>query len=262
MKIKLFTIPNLLTLSNLFCGSVAVVSALVWGDLKLAFGLMVLAAVFDFFDGFAARLLNQSSPIGLQLDSLADDISFGLAPAAIMYSLYQWMPGIWLPEGYPGLVVFVFTACAALRLAKFNIDDTQRTEFCGLPSPAAAMLCGSLGLLFETSGLELPREAISAIAVVVGLLMISNVRMFALKFHGFGWKGNELRYGFIIAARRGAGPPPRGPRPAGARAPPSSCAVTPCRRSSCCISSFRWCGGLPAGQKAVGKPNSCIFKIF
>ena len=61
------------------------------------------------------------------------------------------------------------------------------------------MLCGSLGLLFETSGLELPREAISAIAVVVGLLMISNVRMFALKFHGFGWKGNELRYGFIIA---------------------------------------------------------------
>ena len=168
MKIKLFTIPNLLTLSNLFCGSAAVVSALVWGDLKLAFGLMVLAAVFDFFDGFAARLLNQSSPIGLQLDSLADDISFGLAPAAIMYSLYQWMPGIWLPEGYPGLAVFVFTACAALRLAKFNIDDTQRTEFCGLPSPAAAMLCGSLGLLFETSGLELPREAISAIAVVVG----------------------------------------------------------------------------------------------
>lgn len=120
MKIKLFTIPNLLTLSNLFCGSAAVVSALVWGDLKLAFGLMVLAAVFDFFDGFAARLLNQSSPIGLQLDSLADDISFGLAPAAIMYSLYQWMPGIWLPEGYPGLAVFVFTACAALRLGEIQ----------------------------------------------------------------------------------------------------------------------------------------------
>ena len=204
MKIKLFTIPNLLTLSNLFCGSVAVVSALVWGDLKLAFGLMVLAAVVDFFDGFAARLLNQSSPIGLQLDSLADDISFGLAPAAIMYSLYQWMPGIWLPEGYPGPMARCFFACctvfSALRLAKFNIDDTQRTEFCGLPSPAAAMLCGSLGLLFETSGLELPREAISAIAVVVGLLMISNVRMFALKFHGFGWKGNELRYGFVVTA--------------------------------------------------------------
>ena len=199
MKIKLFTIPNLLTLSNLFCGSVAVVSALVWGDLKLAFGLMVLAAVFDFFDGFAARLLNQSSPIGLQLDSLADDISFGLAPAAIMYSLYQWMPGIWLPEGYPGLAVFVFTACAALRLAKFNIDDTQRTEFCGLPSPAAALLCGSLGLLAERNGLVLPREAVLAVAAAAAWLMVSGIRMFALKFHGFGWRGNELRYSFLAA---------------------------------------------------------------
>ena len=200
MKIKLFTIPNLLTLSNLFCGSVAVVSALVWGDLKLAFGLMVLAAVFDFFDGFAARLLNQSSPIGLQLDSLADDISFGLAPAAIMYSLYQWMPGIWLPEGYPGLVVFVFTACAALRLAKFNIDDTQRTEFCGLPSPAAGLFCASLGLLHAEGMLSLPYEAVLLAAAATAWLMISPIRMFALKFHGFGWKGNELRYGFIIAA--------------------------------------------------------------
>ena len=199
MKIKLFTIPNLLTLSNLFCGSVAVVSALVWGDLKLAFGLMVLAAVFDFFDGFAARLLNQSSPIGLQLDSLADDISFGLAPAAIMYSLYQWMPGIWLPEGYPGLAVFVFTACAALRLAKFNIDDTQRTEFCGLPSPAAALLCGSLGLLAERNGLVLPREAVLAVAAAAAWLMVSGIRMVALKFHGFGWRGNELRYSFLAA---------------------------------------------------------------
>ena len=200
MKVRLFTIPNLLTLSNLFCGSVAVVSALVWGDLKLAFGLMVLAAVFDFFDGFAARLLNQSSPIGLQLDSLADDISFGLAPAAIMYSLYQWMPGIWLPEGYPGLVVFVFTACAALRLAKFNIDDTQRTEFCGLPSPAAALLCGSLGLLAERNGLVLPREAVLAVAAAAAWLMVSGIRMFALKFHGFGWRGNEVRYLFLLAS--------------------------------------------------------------
>lgn len=199
MKIKLFTIPNLLTLSNLLCGAFAAVAALVWGDLTLAFGLMILAAVFDFFDGFAARLLGQSSPIGLQLDSLADDISFGFVPAAVMYVLYQRMPGIWLPEGNLGLVVFVFAAFAALRLAKFNIDDTQRTEFCGLPSPAAALLCASLGLLAETYGMSIPREAVLAVAVAVGLLMVSNVRMFALKFHGFGWKGNELRYAFIIA---------------------------------------------------------------
>ena len=204
MKVRLFTIPNLLTLANLVCGSGGGVMALSGGRLTTAFCLMILAAVFDFFDGFVARLLGQSSPIGLQLDSLSDDISFGLLPASILYVLYGRMPSLWLGEGpaaaAAAYAVFVVAAFAALRLAKFNIDDTQRTEFCGLPSPAAAMLCGSLGLLFETSGLELPREAISAIAVVVGLLMISNVRMFALKFHGFGWKGNELRYGFIIAA--------------------------------------------------------------
>ena len=200
MKIKFFTIPNLLTLSNLLCGSVAAVAALVWGNLTLAFGLMVLAAVFDFFDGFVARLLNQSSPIGLQLDSLADDITFGFLPAAVMYGRCRRMPGVWLPEGNLGLVVFAFTAFAALRLAKFNIDDTQRSEFCGLPSPAAAMLCASLGLLAECYGLTLHRETVLAVAGGVGLLMISNVRMFALKFHGFGWKGNGLRYTFILVS--------------------------------------------------------------
>ena len=199
MKIKLFTIPNLLTLSNLFCGSAAVVSALVWGDLKLAFGLMVLAAVFDFFDGFAARLLNQSSPIGLQLDSLADDISFGLAPAAIMYSLYQWMPGIWLPEGYPGLAVFVFTACAALRLAKFNIDETQHTEFCGLPTPANALFFISLGWIKVKTGFDLGYWLLLLIPVMSWLL-VSPVRMFAFKFQHFAWKGNGVRYVFIVSA--------------------------------------------------------------
>ena len=203
MKIKLFTIPNLLTLSNLLCGMIATVAILTDGDLHLAFWLLVLAAVFDCFDGFTARLLHQSSPIGLQLDSLADMVSSGVAPTAVMLTL-AWQAGSswWAADtaGPWSWIVLLLAVGTALRLAKFNIDDTQRTEFCGLPSPAAAMLCGSLGLLFETSGLELPREAISAIAVVVGLLMISNVRMFALKFHGFGWKGNELRYGFIIAA--------------------------------------------------------------
>lgn len=199
MKIKFFTIPNLLTLSNLLCGSVAAVAALVWGNLTLAFGLMILAAVFDFFDGFTARLLDQSSPIGLQLDSLADDITFGFAPAAAMYVLYQRMPGVWLPEGALGLVVFAFTAFAALRLAKFNIDDTQRTEFCGLPSPAAGLFCASLGLLHAEGTLSLPYEAVLLAAAATAWLMISPIRMFALKFHGFGWRGNRLRYLFLGA---------------------------------------------------------------
>lgn len=199
MKIKLFTIPNLLTLANLLCGSVAAVAALVWGELTLAFGLVVLAAVFDFFDGFVARLLHQSSPIGLQLDSLADDVSFGFAPAAVMFALYGQMSGVWLPDGEAGLVVFLFTACGALRLARFNIDDTQRTEFCGLPSPAAGLFCASLGLLHAEGMLSLPYEAVLLAAAATAWLMISPIRMFALKFHGFGWTGNRLRYLFLGA---------------------------------------------------------------
>lgn len=199
MKIRLFTIPNLLTLSNLLCGSFAALSALTYGNLSLAFGLIVLAAVFDFFDGFAARLLHQSSPIGLQLDSLADDITFGFAPAAVLYTLYGRATALVLPDAaWIGLLVFLFAACAALRLARFNIDDTQRDEFLGLPSPAAALFCASLGWIAERYGIAFSREAVLAAALVMAVLMLVGVRMFALKFHGFGWRGNELRYGFIL----------------------------------------------------------------
>lgn len=201
MKIRLITIPNLLTLSNLLCGSLAAVMALSFGDLTTAFALIVAAALFDFLDGFVARLLHQSSPIGLQLDSLADDITFGFAPAAILFALYDRMPGLTGLDQifWPAFGVFFFTACAALRLAKFNIDDSQRTEFCGLPSPAAALFCASLGLIGERYALPIPREATLAAAMIFGLLMVSPLRMFALKFHGFGWRGNEVRYAFLLA---------------------------------------------------------------
>lgn len=199
MNIRLFTIPNLVTLMNLLCGSVAAVAALVFGDLTLAFWLVVAAAVFDFLDGFVARLTGQSSPIGLQLDSLADDISFGFVPAAVLYCLYERSAGIWLPDtGHAGLAVFIFSAFAALRLARFNIDDTQHTEFRGMPTPAATLFCISLGLLAEARGLRLSREAILLTAAVLSWLMVSPVRMFALKFQGFGWQGNRLRYVFIL----------------------------------------------------------------
>ncbi len=202
MKIKLFTVPNMLTSMNLLCGAVGVVVVLTQGALSAAFALMTAAAVFDFFDGFAARLLRQNSPIGGELDSLADDISFGLLPAVILYVLYGRMAALWLPAGTVSEIaafgVFVVAVFAALRLAKFNIDDTQHTEFCGLPSPAAALLCGSLGLLAERNGLVMPREAVLLVAVLVAALMVSPIRMFSLKFEGFGWKGNELRYGFLL----------------------------------------------------------------
>lgn len=199
MQVKLFTIPNLLTLSNLLCGSLGIVAALSYGNLTAAFLWMAAAAVFDFFDGFAARLLRQEGPIGGELDSLADDISFGFLPAAVLFVLYERAAGGWLPE-WAGVFVFVLAACAALRLAKFNIDDSQHAEFCGLPSPAAALFCASLGLLAERYGLAVSREAVMLAAWAVGALMVSPVRMFALKFAHYGWKGNEIRYSFLAVS--------------------------------------------------------------
>lgn len=202
MKIRLFTVPNLLTLMNLMCGAVAALAALALGDLRLAFWLVVAAAVFDFMDGFAARLLHCPSPLGVQLDSLSDMISFGFAPASILVALYGRSEAL-LPWSEPVqtagvLLLYLLTAFSALRLAKFNIDETQHTEFCGLPTPAAALLCASLGLLAQGDGPLFAREWLLLLAVVLGLLLISPIRMFSLKFHGFGWSGNRLRYLFIL----------------------------------------------------------------
>ena len=199
MKIKLLTIPNLLTLSNLLCGAFALVAVLAHGDLTLAFWLMILAAVFDFLDGFVARLLRQSGPLGVQLDSLADDITFGLLPAAILFVVGERMPTLFTLPQWTLWAVFVLAAFSALRLARFNIDDTQHTEFRGLPTPAAALFCASLGMLAERDLLTIPCEAVLALAAVLSLLLVSPVRMFSLKFHGFGWAGNELRYAFLAA---------------------------------------------------------------
>ncbi|MDE5623174.1 MAG: CDP-diacylglycerol--serine O-phosphatidyltransferase [Alistipes sp.] len=199
MRIRLFTIPNLLTLSNLVCGSLGAVAALTRGDLTAAFLWMAAAALFDFFDGLAARLLRQEGRIGAELDSLADDISFGFLPAAVLYVMYGRTAGGWLPD-WAAAIVFVLAACAALRLAKFNIDESQHTEFCGLPSPAAALFCASLGLLSERYGLAPSRETVVLVACAVGALMVSPVRMFALKFPHYGWKGNEIRYSFLAVS--------------------------------------------------------------
>lgn len=200
MKIRFFTIPNLLTLANLLCGTGAAAAVLAYGDLQLAFWLLVAAAIFDFFDGFAARLLKQSSPIGVQLDSLADMVSSGVTPAFILLTLAQQSPETIFAAHNHSIAtwcVFALTACSALRLAKFNIDDTQHTEFCGLPTPAAGLFCASLGLLHADGIYSLPYEAVLLVALVAAGLLISPIRMFSLKFHGFGWAGNQLRYLFL-----------------------------------------------------------------
>jgi CDP-diacylglycerol--serine O-phosphatidyltransferase len=202
MKIKLFTIPNLLTLGNLVCGASATIVLLTEGDFHLAFWLIIASAVFDFFDGFAARLLNSTSAIGVQLDSLADMVSFGLVPAVAMFcwcqqSLSAWSLPACVAEYIPYLTLII-VAFSALRLAKFNIDDSQHAEFCGLPTPANGLFCMSLAMLASEGEILLARELIILLSTVMAILLISPVRMFALKFKGFGWEGNELRYFFIM----------------------------------------------------------------
>ncbi len=201
MKIRLFTLPNLVTFGNLLCGCMAVVSALVWNDLTLAFWFVIGGAVCDFFDGMVARLMGISGPLGVQLDSLADDISFGFAPSAVLFVLFNRLNAGLLPE-WVGYTVFLFAAFAALRLAKFNIDEEQHTEFRGLPTPAATLYVVCLGWSVEHAGLygQINAWGVLIVAWSMALLMISSIPMFSLKFKRFGWRGNEMRYLFMVAS--------------------------------------------------------------
>ena len=196
-------IPNTITCCNLFSGCVATCMAFS-GEPGKALLFIILGAVFDFFDGMTARLLHVSSPIGKELDSLADDVTFGVAPATMVYSLlYTLNYPAWL-EGLRGVlpyVAFVMAAFAALRLAKFNLDERQTTSFIGLPTPANALFWGSL---IVGAGTRLQQASWSwAVGLVLIALscwiMVSEVPMFALKFKQWGWRGNEVRYVFLLS---------------------------------------------------------------
>ena len=206
MKIKLFTIPNCITLANLLCGIASIVFSLVYNDLQLAFALILASAVCDFFDGCAARLLKQYSAVGVQLDSLADMVSFGVAPAVAMSVLCGSMPSTFgLSDCWCEVlcyIPFIIAAFSALRLAKFNIDETQKEEFEGLPTPASAILCMSIAALCVRYDLIIDLELLVLISVLVAMLLISPIKMFSFKFHEWGLKdnGNKLRYGFLITA--------------------------------------------------------------
>ena len=200
MKIRLFTIPNAVTLGNLLCGSCAAVAALVYGDFAVAFVLLAAAAVFDFADGAVARVLDQYTQLGVQLDSLSDAVSFGFAPAAIMFALSGTTQPLWAEGAAVDVLrflIFAMAAFSALRLAKFNIDPSQMDEFCGLPTPANALFCAGLAVLVSSGRLTLPLEAVTAVALVMSVLLVAPLRMFSLKFHNFSWHDNSLRYIFL-----------------------------------------------------------------
>lgn len=194
-------IPNTLTCGNLVSGCIATVFAL-QGDAQLALLWIVMGAVFDFFDGMSARLLGVSSPIGKELDSLADDVTFGVAPAAMVFAelkVMDYPPFLADIATFVPYFAFVMAAFSALRLAKFNLDTRQTTSFIGLPTPANALFWGSLLVTrldwIESSSLMVP--VVLAMVCVSSWLMVAEIPMFALKFKQWGWKGNEVRYLFI-----------------------------------------------------------------
>ena len=194
-------IPNTITCCNLISGCIATYYAF-QNDFELALLFIIIGAVFDFFDGMTARLLGVSSPIGKELDSLADDITFGFAPSAIIFGyLCSFHIHIFILP----FLAFIMAAFSALRLAKFNLDERQALGFIGLPTPANALFWGALivgsGEWMKTVpfiGSNLPLFILAGVFISCHLL-ISKIPMFALKFKTWGWKGNEVRYLFIIS---------------------------------------------------------------
>lgn len=192
-------IPNTITCLSLISGCVACVMAFS-GNLFGALIWIIIAAVFDFCDGFAARLLKAYSPMGKELDSLSDMVSFGMAPGLVVFCLLQ-EASLALPFGtwnvYIPYWAFVIPVFSGLRLAKFNIDERQTTSFIGMPVPAHALLWGSAA--YSLQPLISANEGVFVLATVVlatltSLLLVSEIPMFSLKVKSLAWKGNEFRY--------------------------------------------------------------------
>jgi CDP-diacylglycerol--serine O-phosphatidyltransferase len=197
-------IPNFITTLNLAAGFAAIISA-ANGYLLTASWLIVAAMIFDFSDGFAARLLKAYSETGKELDSLADVVSFGVVPALIIYKLLvPAISKIDLPDSvFSGILLYIpvlMPVCAALRLAKFNVDPTQTTSFKGLPTPANAIAVISIVIPANYSSSPLLKSftespaALLIYAVVLSLLMVTRLPLLSLKFKNLSFKGNEERY--------------------------------------------------------------------
>jgi len=203
MKIR-SNIPNLITLLNLASGSVAVIQVFS-GEMVLAAWFIIIAAVFDFLDGFAARLLNSKSSIGAQLDSLADVVSFGLAPAMIMFQLlvesHSQATTIFRESPFLPYVSILMVMAGAYRLARFNTDPGQSDEFKGLPIPANGLFVAALPLMMHypsvsgmiTDGVKVNYILVSLV-LFLSFLMVSRIRMISLKFYNLKWKENAYRY--------------------------------------------------------------------
>ena len=189
-------IPNAITCLNLISGCIATYFAF-QSDYTMALLFIIVGAVFDFFDGMTARLLHVSSPIGKELDSLADCVTFGFAPSAMLFDFLSTfhIHNIFIP-----FLAFIMVAFSALRLAKFNLDERQALGFIGLPTPANALFWSAL---ITGSGDDMSTMPLTFWLLLLGMfvssyLLVSEIPMFALKFKTWGWKGNDIKYIFLV----------------------------------------------------------------
>ena len=197
-------IPNTLTCCNLFSGCIASYMAF-QGKYEWALTFIIIGAIFDFFDGMTARMLHVSSPIGKELDSLADDITFGLAPSAIAFALFkevhypEFMESLRPILPYSAFLIAVFSG---LRLAKFNLDERQTSSFIGMPTPANALFWGSLTVGAHSFLVSDHFNALYLfiLVVVMSLLLVAELPMFSLKFKDLSWGHNKVSYIFLIVS--------------------------------------------------------------
>ena len=194
-------VPNLITLCNLACGVLSTFVALYLGDPRTAALLICLGILFDFFDGMTARLLNVASPMGKELDSLADVVTSGVAPAAILFRVTQ--PAL-AAGGTPWLAAtfLLIPLFAAYRLAKFNLDTRQSHSFLGLPVPSQALVWVGLALssyhhLIKSNA---GTWSIVVLSLLLDILMVSELPLFSLKFNfkDLSWRSNSTQYLFLI----------------------------------------------------------------
>ncbi len=197
-------IPNAITSLNLFCGCIAIVNAFN-GDMMNASLFIVLGAIFDFFDGMSARLLKVHSAMGKELDSLADQVTFGLAPAVMVFKTMQYVECDCLSPFFHQFLpytAFLIAVFSGIRLAKFNIDERQTTSFIGMPTPANALFW--MGICVDIDNVSIPFLSniwvLFALVVIFSFLLISEIPMFSFKFKSLSWSENKIRYLFAMAA--------------------------------------------------------------
>jgi len=191
-------IPNLITLGNLFCGLVAIVFSFE-NNLHFAGTFIFFGAILDFFDGLSARLLKVTSEIGKQLDSMADMVTFGVAPGIIIFQMIEDIDR----NSYIPYIGFIITLFSAIRLARFNIDTKQTSSFIGLPTPAAAIFIASLPIISEYHNIQFTdSKFFIGISVILSILLISKIPLFSLKVRKEeNWKNKEniIRIIFLIS---------------------------------------------------------------